>query len=281
MDTTPNSFIEGAGLVLRAPHLNPLLSLSSHDFSTIQWVELLGDNFLCPDLPLLEKVDQVRQKVPIVIHLTGLSLASEEPLNEDYLKQVDRLIHRYRPSFISDHLCWSVVGNHHLHDLLPFPFTKNALNRIAEKIQQLQNRWQRDFLIENISSYLSCESSVQDFAEVDFINALIKKADCRLLLDINNVYVSARNHGYSPLTFLENVDVSAIRQIHLAGFSKQAHLLIDTHSKKIHEEVWQLFLDFIHKHGPFPTVLEWDHDLPELSILLEETKKIASALEGR
>jgi uncharacterized protein (UPF0276 family) len=168
-----------------------------------------------------------------------------------------------------------------LHDLLPFPFTKNALNRIAEKIQQLQNRWQRDFLIENISSYLSCESSVQDFAEVDFINALIKKADCRLLLDINNVYVSARNHGYSPLTFLENVDVSAIRQIHLAGFSKQAHLLIDTHSKKIHEEVWQLFLDFIHKHGPFPTVLEWDHDLPELSILLEETKKIASALEGR
>jgi hypothetical protein len=172
-----------------------------------------------------------------------------------------------------------VIGKHHLHDLLPFPFTIKSLTRITDKIHQLQDRWQRDFLIENISTYLSCSPDTQDFSEIDFINALIQKSDCRLLLDINNVYVSAVNHGHSPSTFLDNLDTSAVRQIHLAGFSKQAHLLIDTHSKTIHEEVWQLFLDFIRKKGPFPTVLEWDHDLPNLSTLLEETKKIAAVLE--
>ncbi len=268
--------ISGAGLVFRLPHLDQLLSQKNQH--KIKWIELLGDNFLCPNLPLLLKIDDLRKKSPFVLHLTNLSLASPEPLNKNYLSQIDLLVERYRPSFISDHLCWSSYHGNYLHDLLPFPFTHQALENISEKIKQLQDRWQRPFLVENISSYLSFDKTQQDYDEVDFLNKLVRLSGCNLLLDINNIYVSCMNHGLSYEDFINHLDLNSVRQIHLAGFSKKAHLLIDTHSKFISEEVWNLFLKVIKKIGRIPTVLEWDHDLPTLQTLLYETEKIEEIL---
>jgi uncharacterized protein (UPF0276 family) len=273
--------LSGAGLVFRLPHLDPLLSLLSTEKKSLNlfnnlfnWFELLGDNFLSPQLPVLSKIDELRKKVPFVLHLTNLSLASPEPLNREYLLQVDGLVQRYDPTFISDHLCWSNYQGSYLHDLLPFPFTHQALKNISDKIKQLQDRWQRPFLVENISSYLSFSEDMQDYSEVDFINLLMEKSGGNLLLDINNIYVSCMNHKKSYEDFIQNLNLDPVLQIHLAGFSKKQNLLIDTHSHLISEEVWDLFLKVIQKKGKTPSVLEWDHELPSLQILLDETIKI-------
>ena len=284
------ALIQGAGLVLRLPHLDQLLLRASNinehkltepkvNWPKVNWIELLGDNFLCPHLPVLLKIDELRKSTPFVLHLTGLSLASFEPLNLNYLKKIDALVERYNPAFISDHLCWSSFNGSYSHDLLPFPFTHKALVNISEKIKILQDRWQRPFLVENISSYLNFSPDQQDYSEVEFLNALVKNSGVSLLLDINNIYVSCMNHGDSYTNFIDQIDLSAVKQIHLAGFSKKIDLLIDTHSKTISDEVWALFLSVIQKAGKIPSVLEWDQDLPPLPILLEETQKISAVLE--
>lgn len=263
--------ISGVGIGLRSSHTRAILA----ELPPIPWLEVLTDNYLCEGGPLLAGLDRIRQRYPVVLHGVGMSLGSTDPLDLEYLARIRRLAERIEPAWISDHLSWSHAGGRHTHDLLPLPRTEEAMLHVAGRIRQVQDFLGRRILIENASAYLEWAESRLD--EAGFVRAVAEEADCEILLDVNNVHVSARNLGFDPREFLEAIPVERVRQMHLAGYEDRGTHLLDTHGEPVHAPVWELFERALRRFGPVPTLLEWDTNLPELAVLLEE----AAEAEGR
>jgi uncharacterized protein (UPF0276 family) len=269
--------IQGVGIGLRAPHYAEFLSDTP---PLVPWLEVMSDNYLFTHGVVRDKLLAIRERYPMVLHGVGLNIGSVEPLDRQYLQALKKLRREVEPAWISDHLCWTGTENFHSHDLLPLPYTKEALIHIANRIQEVQETLGEAILIENISSYLQIDKA--DYSEAEFLNELSSRAGCFLLLDINNVFVNAHNHGFSAEAFLEKIDKRAVKQFHLGGFEpkqlSEQTIFIDTHGAAIHKPVWELFKKAVEKMGAVPTLVEWDNNIPSLEILLDEAKKAEAIL---
>ena len=256
--------IQGQGLGFRFKYLADLQKQPT----TIQWLEFLVDHFHDWDAPHVSRVEPLLSEYPCVLHGVNLSLGGSDPLNSEYLKLLEYLVARFNPVWISDHLCFTQVGSVFLHDLLPIPFTHKLLDHIAFKIDYLQKKFKRPFLVENISSYLRLEGS--EMSEPEFIARLSHKTGCGILLDVNNVVVSCHNHGESITAFCEALPFDRVMQMHMAGALHHNDFLIDTHNQMISDDVLTLYHQIIDQHGPIPMCLEWDSDWPDFSVILKE-----------
>jgi uncharacterized protein (UPF0276 family) len=265
--------IHGFGLGLRPQHYAEVLDSRQ----PVDWLEITSENYLVPGGKPLYFLDRIRESYPLVMHGVSLSIGSTAPLDFAYLAQLKALAGRVRPGWISDHLCWTGVGETNLHDLLPLPYTGEALRHVAARIGQVQDFLGQRIVIENVSSYVTYRSS--EMTEWEFIAALSAQADCELLLDVNNVYVSSVNHGFDARTFLDAIPAARVRQIHLAGHSRRGDLLIDTHDTAVPQPVWDLYRHATQRLGQVPTMIERDANIPALAQLLAElelARRIAS-----
>lgn len=254
----------GFGLGLRTDHYESVLN----DRPNVDWFEVISENYLVPGGKPLHYLDRVRERYPIVMHGVSMSIGSATPLNMEYLIQLKQLAARAKPQWISDHLCWTGVDEINLHDLMPLPYTEEALHHVARRIQQVQDFLGRRMLIENVSSYVAYSSS--EMTEWEFISALTAEADCDLLLDINNVYVSSVNHGFDAVEFLKGVPIQRVKQFHLAGHKNHGAHIIDTHDEPIVDAVWELY-KFARRHfGDVATMIERDDNIPPLAELVDE-----------
>jgi uncharacterized protein (UPF0276 family) len=258
------SVIQGVGIGLRPCHYHHIITQKP----TVAWFELLTDNYLANQGIPLSKIDTIRADYPMTLHGVGLSIGSTDPLNTNYLKQLLALIKRWQPAWISDHLCWSSIHGHYLHELLPLPYTREALQHVCDRISFIQDQLFCPLLIENVSSYL--QFIYADMSEWEFLNALAKKTGCKILLDVNNIYVSATNHDFNADEYLLGIDKNHVGEIHLAGHQAIDNILVDTHSAEISAPVLDLYQKAIGHFGEVPTLIEWDNDIPDFSILLNQ-----------
>jgi uncharacterized protein (UPF0276 family) len=265
--------LNGVGLGLRFKYLSHLIA-NRHKIS---WVELLADNFHDINVPIAQQVTLLCNQIPCVLHAVNFSLASTKQLNKQYLDSIKNIVKRFNPLWVSDHLCFTHIGNIFLHELLPFPFTQDRLNHIAHKIDIIQNTLNLPFLIENISSYLRFKDS--EMTESEFINQLVKQTGCGILLDVNNIVVTCHNHNESIDEFCNNIPFAAVKQIHLAGSITHNNLLVDSHSRPLNKQVIDLFSTIIKKYGNIPACLEWDLDLPEFATILAQVNIINDIYE--
>ena len=259
--------INGFGLGLRPRHYTELLAGPQ----PLDWLEIISENYLVAGGKPLYFLDRIRERYPLVMHGVSLSIGSTAPLDLGYLAALRDLARRVRPGWISDHLCWTGVDGVNLHDLLPLPYTAEALRHVAARIRQVQDFLGQRIVIENLSSYLTYRCS--QMSEWEFLAALSAEADCDLLLDVNNIYVSSINHGFDARQFLDAVPAARVRQIHLAGHSRQGELLIDTHDAPVAPAVWELYRQAVQRLGPVPTMIERDADIPALPQLLAELQQ--------
>lgn len=254
----------GFGLGLRPPHYAAILA----EAPAVDWFEVITENYLVGGGRPLHFLDAIRERYPVVMHGVSLSIGALEPLDRDYLARVRALAQCCEPAWISDHLCWTGTGGTNLHDLLPLPYTEEALEHLAPRIAQVQEFLGRPLVLENVSSYVSYTTSAM--TEWEFLAALARRTGCRLLLDVNNVYVSSRNHGFAPHDFLDGVPVEAVQQFHLAGHLDLGSHVIDTHDAPVREEVWDLYAYALRRFGPVSTLLERDDHIPPLAELVAE-----------
>lgn len=263
----------GVGVGLRPTHYSDFLNQIPQ---SISWVEVISDNFLQwkhhKDHDLQSRsvsfLEKIRKEVPVYLHGVSLNIGSADPVDLDYLERLKNLIEKINPAIVSDHLCWNGVDGENLHDLMPIPYNQVMLNHVADKIDQVQNILKRRIVIENPSSYFEFKNS--DMTESDFMSELVTKADCGLLLDVNNVYVSSINHGFKAMDYFEKIPSHRIAQIHLAGHSVKDGYLIDTHDAPVCPEVWDLYRHVTARFGPISTMLERDDHIPEWSELEKE-----------
>ncbi|HBK3262456.1 TPA: DUF692 domain-containing protein [Legionella pneumophila] len=263
----------GFGLGLRTEHYDEVLTLSP----PVDWFEIITENYLVPGGKPLYYLDKIRESYPMVMHGVSLSLGSSDPINWDYLKQVNELSARIEPAWISDHLCWTGVNGLNMHDLLPLPYTREMIRHVVSRLTQIQDYLKRPLLIENVSSYLTYKQS--DMTEWDFINEIVKQAGCYLLLDVNNMYVSAINHGFNAMDYLNAMPSEHVIQIHLAGHSNCGNYIIDTHDAPIIKPVWALYKKAIQRFGLVSTMIERDDNIPPLSELLIELEQAKTLAE--
>jgi uncharacterized protein (UPF0276 family) len=259
--------ITGFGLGLRTDHYADFRATPAPKLG-VDWLEVISENYLVPGGKPLAHLDAIRRDVPMVMHGVSLSIGSADPLDARYLKELKALADRIEPAWISDHLCWTGVDHHNLHDLLPLPYTEAALRHVAERVLRVQEALGRRLLLENVSSYVGW--AADEMSEWQFIAELAKRADCELLLDVNNVFVSAVNHGFEPEAFIDAMPAERVRQIHLAGHETTDEGLVDTHDHPVCEEVWALYRHTIARLGPVPTMIERDDNIPPLAELIEE-----------
>ncbi|MBS1149214.1 MAG: hypothetical protein H6Q89_912 [Myxococcaceae bacterium] len=259
----------GHGVGLRTKHYAQFLE----ERPEVGWVEAISENFMGIGGRPLAVLEKVRRDRPVVLHGVGLSIGAVAPFDPTYLRDWKELIGRIEPAMVSDHLCWGAHGGRYVHDLLPMPFTEEALEHTVRRVEQVQELLGRQILIENVSSYLTYPSST--ISEWDFLSQLARRADCGILLDVNNIYVSARNHGFSADDYLEGVPVDRVAQYHLAGHWDRGDLLIDTHEGHVSDPVWALYRKAVRRFGEVPTLIEWDEGVPELEVLLAESAKAA------
>jgi uncharacterized protein (UPF0276 family) len=257
----------GFGLGLRKEHYEAILA----DKPAVDWFEVLTENYLVDGGKPLYYLDRIRADYPVVMHGVSLSIGSTDPLNWEYLKQLKALIERVEPAWVSDHLCWTGVDGYNLHDLLPLPYTEEALCHVVERILKVQEFLGQRILLENVSSYLSYRGS--QLTEWEFLREVAERADCLILFDLNNVYVSARNYGFDPLTYLAAIPPERVFQFHLAGHTDLGDLVIDTHDHPIRDEVWELFVAAARRFGPVSTMIERDDHIPPLPELLAELEQ--------
>ncbi len=266
----------GFGLGLRKEHHAAFLN--AHP--PVDFVEVISENFMaCGGRPLMT-LEAVRERHPVILHGVSMSLGSAHGLSRDYLTELKTLASRIDPLWVSDHLCWTGTSSHNSHDLLPLPYTEEALERFSANLNFAQDVLERPLLVENPSSYIGFAHST--LSEWEFLAELTRRTGCYLLLDVNNIYVSSINHGYDPLEFLAGIPVDRVRQIHLAGHSQGPEgMLIDTHDAPVRDEVWALYARAIERFGPCATMIERDDDIPPLEDLLAELDQARSlALAG-
>ncbi|WP_428682822.1 DUF692 domain-containing protein [Sphingopyxis sp.] len=254
----------GFGLGLRPDHYPDFLAAPQ----PVDWLEIISENYMVPGGRPLAMLDRIRADYPMVMHGVSLSIGSDEPLDSDYLAALKALERRVEPLWISDHLCWTGINAHNSHDLLPLPYDAPALQCVVDNIGRVQDYLGRRILVENPSSYVTFRSS--DRSEWDFLADMAERADCLLLLDVNNIYVSARNHGFDALDYLAGLPANRIQQIHLAGHSDMGDYVIDTHDADVCDAVWDLYSTAIGMFGPVATMIERDDDIPPLADLLAE-----------
>ncbi|HUO94884.1 MAG TPA: DUF692 domain-containing protein [Steroidobacteraceae bacterium] len=254
----------GFGLGLRPVHYQDVLDGAP----AVDWFEVITENYLVGGGRPLYFLDAVRERYPVVMHGVSLSIGSTAPLDLNYIGRVRALAARCEPEWISDHLCWTGVGGTNLHDLLPLPYTEEALAHLAPRIARVQDLLKRVLVLENVSSYVSYTSSA--LSEWEFLTELTRRTGCRLLLDVNNVYVSSRNHGFDARAFLDGLPVEAVQQFHLAGHLDLGTHVIDTHDAPVREEVWDLYAHALKRYGPVSTLLERDDKIPPLAELVAE-----------
>jgi uncharacterized protein (UPF0276 family) len=254
----------GFGLGLRVDHYETILNSEP----AVDWFEILSENYLVPGGKPLHYLDRIRERFPLVMHGVSLSVGSTDPLDHDYLKQLKALATRVCPAWISDHLCWTGVHGKNMHDLLPLPYTEEAIGHVAARVREVQDILGRRILLENVSSYVSYAQS--QLSEWEFLSAVCERADCLILLDINNIYVSSVNHEFDPLTYIAGVPGERVRQFHLAGHEDHGHYIIDTHDHPVPDPVWGLYAEALRRFGPVSTMIERDDNIPPLDELLAE-----------
>lgn len=264
----------GFGLGLRKEHYQDIIKTKPK----VDWFEILTDNYLIPGGKPLYYLEQIRANYPIVMHSVSLSIGSTDPLDMQYLKDIKALADRIEPAWISDHLCWTGVHGYNLHDLLPLPYTQETVKHVSERIRKAQDFLGRQLLIENVSSYVSYTHS--DMTEWEFLREVAESADCLILLDLNNIFVSSFNHHFNPLTYLQNIPASRVCQHHLAGHFHQGDCIIDTHDAPIIQSVWDLYKEAIKLYGPISTMIERDGNIPPLAELLIELDHARSISES-
>ena len=271
----PLGIAPAAGIGLRAPHYREMLARRP----SLAFLEIHSDNYFGAGGPPHHYLEQLRRDYPLSLHGVGLSLGSSDPLDPTHLDKLKQLAERYQPALISDHLCWTSVDGTHAHDLLPLPFTRAMARHVARRILAAQDTLGRRLLVENASSYVAFAES--DMSEWEFVNEVVAEADCLLLLDVNNVYVNAVNHGFDARDYLAAMPAARVAEIHLAGFDTdaRAQCLVDTHGKPVHAPVWALYRETVCRIGPRPTLIEWDADIPPLDVLLDEAAKANTILE--
>ncbi len=242
---------------------------------TVGWLEIIAENFIEWKNGLkpgrISVLEKLRPDYPIAVHGVSLSIGSTDPLDPTHVKRVKDLLHRIDAAWYSDHLCWTAVDGEHLHDLYPLPYTEEALTLVAEKIQRVQDALGRRMLLENVSSYITYTDS--QMTEWDFLREVAERADCAILLDINNVFVSGCNHGFDPKTYLRAIAFERVGQIHLAGHSNLGTHRIDTHDEKVCDDVWALFRWYTENFGSRTTMIEWDDKVPDWATLEAEVLK--------
>jgi uncharacterized protein (UPF0276 family) len=266
----------GFGLGLRTDHYETILA----DKPPVDWFEVITENYLVPGGKPLYYLDRIRADYPMVMHGVSLSIGGTDALNFDYLRQVKTLAERIEPAWISDHLCWTGVNGVNLHDLLPLPYTEEAIQHVVNRVRAVQDFLGRRILLENASSYITYSHS--EMSEWEFLGAVVERADCLILLDINNIYVSAHNHGFDPLVYLNNVPANRVQQFHLAGHLNLNNIIIDTHGDSVIDPVWALYEAALRRYGPVSTMIERDDNIPpfgELLAELEMARQIAGSLE--
>ena len=242
----------GCGVGLRREHYD----LVTRERPSMDWFEVISENFMDSGGRPLQILEEVRCHYPVAIHGVSLSIGSVDPLNPKYLDRLKALIERIDPFIVSDHLCWTGVGGQNLHDLLPLPFTEEAIEHISRRVSQVQEHIGRTILLENVSTYFTYEHSVMP--EWEFLTAVAKKSSCGILLDLNNIYVNAFNHKFDPRRYLKGIPGAFIGQIHLAGYTDMGDYYFDTHSAPVVEDVWSLYREAIETYGLITTLVEWD-----------------------
>jgi uncharacterized protein (UPF0276 family) len=265
-----------AGIGLRSGHVHEILETRP----ALGWVEVHSENYFGRGIPR-HYLEHIRTDYPVSLHGVGLSVGSTDALDHDHLAALRELVADIEPVFVSEHLSWSSVGGRYLNDLLPLPGTEEALAHVSARITEIQERLGRQILIENISSYLQFDQS--EIPEWEFLAELANRSGCAVLLDVNNIHVSATNHGFDAYRYLQAIPVPAVREMHLAGFTRKpfdgGEILIDTHNRRVVPEVWRLYEAAVARFGTVPTLIEWDSDLPPLAVLLDEAQQAQTILE--
>ena len=266
--------LAGCGVGLRREHHEVVLE----ERPSVPWFEVISENFMVEGGRPLHVLERVRRDYPVAMHGVSMSIGSRDPVDPMHLAALKRLVERFEPAIVSDHLCWTGLGGHNSHDLLPLPFTEEAVETAAAKIRQVQDTLGRQILVENISTYLEFDGSTM--AEHEFITAVAERADCGILLDVNNVYVNARNHAIDPIAFIEGVPRDRVKQFHLAGHEDHGDYVLDTHDHPIPADVWRLYERAVERFGPVPTLIERDANVPALPVLMEEMSAAQAILDG-
>ncbi len=264
-----------AGIGLRAPHYQAILAQSP----AVSFLEVHSENFFGDGGQPLKYLARFREDYPISTHGVGLSLGSTDALDRVHLRKLKRLVDAIEPVLVSEHLCWVGVGGRCLNDLLPLPYTPEALDNVVSRIGETQDFLQRPILVENVSSYLQFIDST--IPEWEFIRDVARRAGCRILLDVNNIHVNAANHNFDAVAYLDAIEPGSVGEIHLAGFQDTGEVLIDTHGTAVCDDVWRLFDYAVARFGPVPTLVEWDTDIPALAILLAEAEKANHIVASR
>ncbi len=266
------SKIQGVGIGLRSCHYQSIIQHKPR----IPWFEVISDNYMIEGGPELNYLESIRNDYPIVMHGVGMSVGSVDDLNMDYLGKLRSLKERFEPAWISDHLCWVSADKRYFHDLLPLPYTQESIDHVAKRVQRVQNVLGERILLENVSNYMTYKAN--EMTEWEFLSNVAEAADCNILLDINNVYVSSYNHKFDPFLYLNEIPVNRVKQFHLAGYQDKGLYLFDSHSEKVKPPVWDLYEFAVTKFGSIPTLIEWDDDIPSLSDLLTEANKASKII---
>jgi uncharacterized protein (UPF0276 family) len=267
----------GFGVGLRPTHYAEVLEGEPD----VDWFEVISENFMVRGGRPLHVLERVRARYPIALHGVSLSIGSSDPLDAAYLQRLKALAAHIAPAWISDHLCWTGVGGHNAHDLLPLPHTEEALHHVVGRVRQVQDTLERRVLLENVSTYVAYEHSTMP--EWVFLCEVAERADCGILLDVNNVYVSAFNHGFSAREYIDAIPVSRVGQFHLAGYSDRGRFLHDTHDQAVAEPVWDLYAAAVRRFGQVSTLLERDDHIPAFGELQAEAmraRRIAEEVRG-
>lgn len=254
----------GFGLGLRTEHYSHILEHKP----AVDWFEILTENYMVPGGKPLDYLDKIRNDYAMVMHGVSLSIGSTDPLDKIYLKNLKQLIQRVQPQWISDHLCWTGVNDTNSHDLLPLPYNEDTITHVVERVMQVQDYLGQRILLENLSSYVTYKSS--EMSEWEFFNEIARRADCYILLDINNIFVSAHNHQFDVIDYLNGIDIDRVMQFHLAGHSYNGEMIIDTHDNDVCDPVWSLYETALQRFGAVSTMIERDDDIPSFSQLRRE-----------
>ena len=257
----------GLGVGLRTQHYSYVLD----NEPAVEWFEIVSENFMDTEGRPMVVLEQIAERYPIVMHGVGMSIGSTDPVDFDYLTRLKKLADRIKVQWLGDHVCWTGVAGHNGHDLYPMPYNEESLAHMVERIRITQDFLERPLVLENPSTYLTFASSTM--AEEDFIAAMAEEADCALLLDVNNVYVTCRNHDLDAQRYLEAIPYERVVQIHLAGHTDKGDHCIDTHDDHVCDAVWSLYAQVMKRAGGIATLLEWDDNIPEFDVLLAEVRK--------
>ncbi|WP_126456807.1 DUF692 domain-containing protein [Sulfuriflexus mobilis] len=268
----------GYGLGLRTEYYDTILEQQPN----VDWLEIISENYMVDGGKALHYLDRFRERYPIVMHGVSLSIGSTDPLDQDYLRRLKGLVERINPVWLSDHLCWTGQGGHNVHDLLPLPYNTPAVSHLVDRIKQVQDFLGRQILMENVSSYVTYTHS--QMSEWEFYSTIVEQADCLMLLDINNIYVSAVNHGFAPLDYLNGVPRERVQQIHLAGHTDYGDFIVDTHDHPVVDPVWDLYARAVERFGAISTMIERDDNFPpfdELMAELDQARAIGDHVLGK